>query len=184
MNEELVGKRLELLKETSPKISRVGVLWNSDSQGAAVVFKQTQAAAQELNLPLQSVVVPTVNDLQAAFDTLTKNGVNGLVLLASVPITDHLRLIADLAIKNRLPATFDRIEFVEAGGLMSYGADVSDMSRRAATYVDKILKGANPGDLPVERPTKFELVINLKTAKEIGLTIPQRVLARTDRVIK
>jgi putative ABC transport system substrate-binding protein len=184
MNEELVGKRLELLKETSPKISRVGVLWNSDNQGAAVVFKQTQSAAQELNLPLQSVVVPTVNDLQAAFDTLTKSGVNGLVLLASVPITDHLRLIADLAIKHRLPATFDRIDFVEAGGLMSYGADVPDMSRRTATYVDKILKGANPGDLPVERPTKFELVINLKTAKQIGLTIPQKVLARTARVIK
>jgi putative ABC transport system substrate-binding protein len=184
MNEELVGKRLELLKETSPKISRVGVLWNSANQGAAVVFKQAQSAAQELNLPLQSVVVPTVNDLQAAFDTLTKSGVNGLVLLSSVPINDHLRLIADLAIKNRLPATFDRIEFVEAGGLMSYGANVPDMSRRAATYVDKILKGAKPGDLPVERPTQFELVINLKTAEKIGLTIPQRVLARTDRVIK
>jgi putative ABC transport system substrate-binding protein len=184
MNEELVGKRLELLKETSPKISRVGVLWNSDNPGAAVVFKQTQAAAQELNLPLQSVVVSTVNDLQAAFDTLTKSGVNGLVLLASVPITDHLRLIADLAIKNRLPATFDRIDFVEAGGLMSYGTDVPDMSRRAATYVDKILKGANPGDLPVERPTKFELVINLKTAKQIGLTIPQKILTRADRVIR
>jgi len=184
MNEELVGKRLELLKETSPKISRVGVLWNSDNPGTAVVFKQTQSAAQELNLPLQSIIVQTVNDLQAAFDSLTKSGVNGLVLLASVPITDHLRLIADLAIKNRLPATFDRIDFVEAGGLMSYGADVSDMSRRAAIYVDKILKGANPGDLPVERPTKFELIVNLKTAKQIGLTIPQKILTRADRVIR
>jgi len=179
MNEELAGKRLELLKETSPKISRVGVLWNSDNPGTAVVFKQTQSAAQELNLPLQSVVVRTVNDLQGAFDSLSKSGANGLVLLATTPM-----LIADLAIKNRLPATFDRIEFVEAGGLMSYGADVSDMSHRAATYVDKILKGANPGDLPVERPTKFELVINLKTAKEIGLTIPQKLLGRADRVIR
>jgi putative ABC transport system substrate-binding protein len=105
-------------------------------------------------------------------------------LLASTPITDHLKLVADLAIKHRFPAIYDRIDFVEVGGLMSYGADVLDMFRRTATYVDKILNGAKPGDLPVERPTKFELVINLKTAKEIGLTIPQRLLARTDRVIK
>jgi putative ABC transport system substrate-binding protein len=184
MNEELAGKRLELLKETSPKISRVGVLWNSANQGAAVVFKQTQAAAQELNLPLQSVVVPTVNDLQAAFDTLTKSGVNGLVLLATVPISDHLKLVADFTLKNRLPSIYDRSDFVAAGGLMSYGPNTSDMSRLAVNYVDKVLRGANPGDLPVERPAKFELVINLKTANQIGLTIPQRVLLKADRVIK
>jgi len=184
MNEELVGKRLELLKETSPKVSRLGVLWNSANPGAAAVFKQTQSAAQELALPLQSLDVQTVNDLQGAFDTVTKSGVNGLVLLATVPITDHLKVVADLALKNRLPSIYDRSDFVEAGGLMSYGPNVSDMPHRAAKYVDKVLKGANPGDLPVERPTKFELVINLKTAKQIGLTIPPNVLARADRVIK
>jgi putative tryptophan/tyrosine transport system substrate-binding protein len=110
--------------------------------------------------------------------------VNGLVLLATAPINNHLKLVADLAVKNRLPSIYDRSEFVEAGGLMSYGPNVTNMARRAATYVDKVLKGANPGDLPVERPTKFDFVINLKTAKQIGLTIPQSVLYRADKVIK
>jgi putative tryptophan/tyrosine transport system substrate-binding protein len=184
MNEELAGKRLELLKETNPKVSRLGVLWNSTNPGTAVVFKQTQAAAQELSLSRQSLEVKTVNDLQGAFDAATRRGVNGLVLLAAAPIASHLKLVADLAVKNRLPSTYDRSEFVDAGGLMSYGPNVPNISRRAATYVDKVLKGANPGDLPVERPTKFEFVINLKTAKQIGLTIPQSVLFRADRVIK
>jgi ABC-type uncharacterized transport system substrate-binding protein len=184
MNEELAGKRLEVLKETSPKVSRIGVLWNSANAGAAAVFKQTQSAAQDLGLSLQSLEVKTVDDLKGAFDALTRSGVNGLVLLATSPISPHLTLVADLAIKNRLPSIYDRSEFVDAGGLMSYGANVSNMSRRAATYVDKVLKGANPGDLPIERPTKFELVINLKTAKQIGLTVPQRVLLKADKVIK
>jgi putative tryptophan/tyrosine transport system substrate-binding protein len=184
MNEELAGKRLELLKETNPKVSRLGVLWNSANPGAAVVFKQTKSSAQELRLSLQSLDVQTVNDLQGAFDAATRSGVNGLVLLATAPINNHLKLVADLAVKNRLPSIYDRSEFVEAGGLMSYGPNVPDMSRRAATYVDKVLKGANPGDLPVERPTKFELMINLKTAKQIGLTIPPNVLVRADKVIK
>jgi putative tryptophan/tyrosine transport system substrate-binding protein len=184
MNEELAGKRLELLREASPKVSRLGVLWNSANPGTAVVFKQTQSAAQELSLSLQSLDVQTVNDLQGAFDAATRGGVNGLVLLASAPIGSHLKLIADLAVKNRLPSIFDRSSFVEAGGLMSYGPNVSDMARRAATYVDKVLKGANPGDLPVERPTKFEFIINLKTAKALNLTIPQSVLFRADKVIK
>jgi putative tryptophan/tyrosine transport system substrate-binding protein len=184
MNEELAGKRLELLKETNPKVSRLGVLWNPVNPGSAVVFKQTQAAAQELSLSLQSLEVQTVNDLQGAFDAATRSGVNGLVLLATAPINNHLKLVADLAVKNRLPSIYDRSEFVEAGGLMSYGPNVTNMARRAATYVDKVLKGANPGDLPVERPTKFDFVINLKTAKQIGLTIPQSVLYRADKVIK
>ena len=184
MNEELAGKRLELLKETSPKVSRIGVLWNSANPGAAVVFKQTQSAAQELRLSLQSLEVQTVNDLQGAFEAATRSGVNGLALLATSPITDHLKLVADLAVKNRLPSIYDRSDFVEAGGLMSYGPNVPDMSRRAAIYVDKVLKGANPGDLPVERPTKFELVINLKTAKALGLTIPPVVMMRAEKVIK
>src|SRR5262245_46973203 len=184
MNEELAGKRLELLKETSPKVSRLGVLWNSANPGTAVVFKQTQSAAQALSLSLQSLEVQTVNDLQVAFDTATRSGVNGLVLLVSVPINDHLKLVADLAVKNRLPSIYDRGEFVAAGGLMSYGPIFLEMHRRAATYVDKILKGAKPADLPVEQPTKFEFVINLKTAKQIGVTIPPNVLVRADKVIK
>jgi putative tryptophan/tyrosine transport system substrate-binding protein len=184
MNEELAGKRLELLKETSPKVSRIGVLWNPVNPGAAAVFKQTQSAAHELSLSLQSLEVKTVNDLQGAFDAASKSGVNGLALLATAPINDHLKLVADLAVKNRLPSIYDRSEFVGAGGLMSYGPNVANMSRRAATYVDKVLKGANPGDLPVERPTKFELVINLKTAKALGLTIPPVVLMRAEKVIK
>ena len=109
---------------------------------------------------------------------------NGLVVLAAAPISNHIKLVVDLAVKSRLPSIYDRSEFVDAGGLMSYSSNVPDMSRRAATYVDKVLKGANPGDLPVERPTKFEFVINLKAAKQIGLTIPQSVLYRADRVIK
>jgi putative tryptophan/tyrosine transport system substrate-binding protein len=184
MNEELVGKQLELLKETIPKVSRLGVLWNSANPGSAVAFKQTRSAAQELSLSLQSLDVQSVNDLQGAFDAVTKNGVNGLVLLPTVPITNHVALVADLAVKNRLPSIYDRSDFVEAGGLMSYGANVSDVAHRAANYVDKVLKGANPGELPVERPTKFELVINLKTAKQIGVTIPQSVLFRADKAIK
>jgi ABC-type uncharacterized transport system substrate-binding protein len=184
MNEELVGKRLELLKETSPKVSRLGVLWNSTNPGAAVVFKRTQSAAQELSLSLQSIDVQTVNDLQGAFDAITKSGVNGLVLLAASPISNNLKPVAELAVKNRLPSIYDRSDFVEAGGLMSYGPNVPDMSHRAATYVDKVLKGANPGDLPIERPTKFEFMINLKVAKQIGLTIPQSILYRADKVIK
>jgi putative tryptophan/tyrosine transport system substrate-binding protein len=168
MNEELAGKRLELLKETSPKVSRLGFLWNSANPGSAVVFKQTQAAAQELSLSFQSLEVKTVNDLQGAFDAATRGGMNGLVLLASAPINDHLKVVADLAVQNRLPSLYDRSNFVEAGGLMSYGPNVSDMSRRAATYLDKVLKGANHGDLPVERPTKFDLIINLQCA-------PQRI---------
>jgi putative tryptophan/tyrosine transport system substrate-binding protein len=135
MNEELAGKRLELLKETSPKVSRIGVLWNSANPGAAVVFKQTESAAQELRLSLQSLEVQTVNDLQGAFEAATRSGVNGLALLATSPITDHLKLVADLAVKNRLPSIYDRSDFVEAGGLMSYGPNVPDMSRRAAIYV-------------------------------------------------
>jgi putative ABC transport system substrate-binding protein len=144
MNEELAGKRLELLKETSPKVSRLGVLWNSTNPGTAVVFKETQAAAQELSLSLQSLEVKTVNDLQGAFDAATRRGVNGLVLLAAAPIASHLKLVADLAVKNRFPSIYDRSDFAEAGGLMSYGPNVPDMSRRAAIYVDKVLKGTNP----------------------------------------
>jgi putative ABC transport system substrate-binding protein len=184
MNEELAGKRLELVKETNPKVSRIGVLWNSANPGAAVVFKQTQSAAQELSLSIESLEVKTVSDLQEAFGVASRSGVNGLVPLAAAPISNHLKLVADLAVKNRLPSIYDRSEFVEAGGLMSYGPNTAEWSRRAATYVDKVLKGVNPSELPVERPTKFELMINLKTAKALGLTIPPVVMMRAEKVIK
>ncbi len=184
MNEELAGKRLELLKETNPKVSHVAVLWNPANSGAAVVLKQTQTAAKQLSLPLESLEIRSVNDLQGVFEAATRSGANALVVLRSVPISDHLKVVADLAIKDRLPSIHDRGDFVEAGGLMSYGPNLSDMPRPAAIYVDKVLKGAKPAELPVERPTKFELIINLKTAKQIGLTIPPNVLLRADKVIK
>jgi putative ABC transport system substrate-binding protein len=184
MNAETAGRRLALLKETSAKVSRVAILWNSTNPGAAVVFKQTQTAAQDLGLQLQSLDVQKVNDLEGAFKAATRGGANALVLLASVPVSNHLRQVADFAVRNRLASIYDRSDFVDAGGLMSYGTHLPEMFRRALIYVDKILKGAKPADLPVEQPMKFELVINLKTAKQIGLTIPQSVLYRADKVIR
>jgi putative tryptophan/tyrosine transport system substrate-binding protein len=184
MNAETAGRRLALLKETSAKVSRVAILWNSTNPGAAVVFKQTQTAAQDLGLQLQSLNVQSANALEGAFKGATRGGANALVLLASVPVSNHLRQVADFAVRNRLASIYDRSDFVEAGGLMSYGTHLPEMFRRALIYVDKILKGAKPADLPVEQPMKFELVINLKTAKQIGLTIPQSVLYRADKVIK
>ena len=184
MNAELAGKRLELLKETSPKVSRVAVLWNSTNPGVAVVFKQTKNASQGLHLQLQSLEVKSDHDLESAFTAVTGSGTNALVLLRGTPINEYLKQVADFAIKNRLLSIYDGSAFIEAGGLMSYGTNTSDISRHAATYVDKILKGAKPADLPIEQPMKFDLVINLKTAKQIGLTIPPNVLARADRVIR
>jgi putative tryptophan/tyrosine transport system substrate-binding protein len=184
MNAETAGRRLELLKETGAKVSRVTILGNSANPGAALVFKQTQSAAQDLGLQIQSLDVKSVSDLEGAFKAATRGGATALVLLASFPVSDHLRQIADFAVKNRLASIYDRNDFPEAGGLMSYGTHLPEMFRRALTYVDKILKVAKPADLPVEQPMKFELVINLKTAKQIGLTIPQSVLYRADKVIK
>ena len=183
MNEELAGKRLELLNETSPKVSRIGVLWNSANPGAAVVFKQTQSAAQELRLSLQSLEVQTVNDLQGAFEAATRSGVNGLALLATSPITDHLKLVADLAVKNRLLSIYDRSDFVEAGGLMSYGPNVPDMSRRAATYVDKILKGET-GDFPVEQTDEVRVRGQSKDRQTDRSHDSAERVARADRVIR
>ena len=184
MNAETAGRRLALLKETSAKVSRVAILWNSTNPGAAVVFKQTQTAAQDLGLQLQSLDVQSASALEGAFKGATRGGANALVLLASVPVSNHLRQVADFAVRNRLASIYDRSDFVDAGGLMSYGTHLPEMFRRALIYVDKILKGAKPADLPVEQPMKFELVINLKTAKQIGLTIPQSVLYRADKVIR
>jgi putative ABC transport system substrate-binding protein len=183
LTQELSGKRLELFKEVVPGISRVGVLWNAD--GSGIAFKEYDAAARALKIPLQSLAVRGPNpDFEGAFQAATKERTNAILTVTNALLVRYPKRIADLAIKNRLPSMCEGSECIEAGGLMSYSANDADLFRRAATYVDKILKGAKPADLPVEQPTKFEFVINLKTAKQIGLTIPPNVLARADKVIK
>jgi ABC-type uncharacterized transport system substrate-binding protein len=182
---ELGGKRLELLREVVPRLSRVAFIWNPDIPGATLEYKEVEGASHSLRLQLQFVEVRRSDDLQDAFSALTKGRAEALILAWPNPVLFSNRdQITSFAQRNRLPAIYAQKELVDAGGLMSYGAILLDLYRRAATYVDKILKGAKPADLPVEQPTKFEFVINLKTAKQIGLKIPQKVLARADRVIK
>jgi putative tryptophan/tyrosine transport system substrate-binding protein len=181
LTRELSGKRLELFKEAVPGISRVGVLAARGFGG----LKDYEPAAHELKMPLQYLEVQGPNpDLEGAFQAAAKGRVNALITAASSQINRHRKQIVELATKNRLPSMFEVSVWVEAGGLLSYSADDAASFRRAAYYVDKILKGAKPADLPVEQPTKFEFVINLKTAKQIGLTIPPNVLARVDKVIR
>jgi putative ABC transport system substrate-binding protein len=184
LSPELVGKRLDLLKEVVPRVSRVAVLFNPDSPGAALRMRETEAAAPSLGIKLQPVEVRGPNDLEHAFSAMKKERAGALIPLTSPLISDQRKQIVELAAKNRLPAMYDSRVFSEAGGLMSYGTNLADLDRRAAMYVDKILKGAKPGDLPIEQPKKFELIVNLKAAKQIDLTIPPNVLARADRVIK
>jgi putative tryptophan/tyrosine transport system substrate-binding protein len=186
LTRELGGKRLELFKEAVPEISRVGVLWDADDQtGAAVGFKEYEAAAHGLKIPLQSLEVRHPNpDLEGAFQAAVRGRANALITVRNPVLNRYTKQIVDLALKNRLPSLYEGSGAVEAGGLLSYAANDRDMYHRAATYVDKILRGAKPGDLPVEQPTKFELVINLKTAKQIGVTIPPSLLYRADKVIK
>jgi ABC-type uncharacterized transport system substrate-binding protein len=184
MGSEMAGKRLELLREAFPKISRVAVLWPSASQATLARFKETQRTAKAMGLQVQSLEVKKSGEFEGAFSAATMGRADALIVLQSALINTHRARIVELAGKNRLPTMFDEATHVEAGGLMSYGPSFFDLQRRAATYVDKILKGAKPADLPVEQPTKFELVINLKTAKQIGVTIPPNVLARADRVIR
>jgi putative tryptophan/tyrosine transport system substrate-binding protein len=181
---EISGKQVELLKEIVPKLSRVAVIGSSANPGNAQVLKEMEAVAQVFSVKLQYLDILDPKELEAAFRTASNERADAMVVLAGTIIIAQRARIADLAIKSRLPSIYERREFVEAGGLMSYGISITDLDRRAAIYVDKILKGAKPGDLPVEQPTKFELVINLKTAKQIGLTIPPNVLARADRVIR
>jgi putative tryptophan/tyrosine transport system substrate-binding protein len=185
LTRDLTGKRLELLKEVVPELSRVGVLWNADRESPASGFKGYEAAARALKIPLQSLGVSGPNpDFERAFQMATKERSNALITVTNFMFSRYLKRIADLAIKSRLPSMYERSEYVEAGGLMSYAANDVYAFRRAAVYVDKILKGAKPAALPVEQPTKFEFVINLKTAKALNLTIPQSVLYRADKVIK
>jgi putative ABC transport system substrate-binding protein len=180
----LVGKRLELLKETVPKLSHVAVLWNPKNLGAEQAWKDSQLAARELGLQLHSMEVSSADKYEGAFKEATKARSTALAVTQHALASSNQKRIVDLAAKNRLPAMYYRGDFVASGGLMSYGADEDESYRRTATYVDKILKGTKPADLPVEQPTKFELIINLKAAKQIGLTIPPNVLARADRVIR
>jgi putative ABC transport system substrate-binding protein len=181
---ELGGKRLELLKNIIAKLSRVAILTDPGTGGHGPQIKELEVAGPALGLQLRSVEVRESKLLESAFSAMTAWGAGAFIGLQQ-PTLDRMRArIVDLAAKNRLPAMYPNSEYIESGGLMSYAADIIAMFRRTASYVDKILKGTNPADLPVEQPTKFELVINLKTAKQIGLTIPPNMLARADRVIK
>ena len=183
LTNELSGKRLELIKETAPGISRAGILYGGTDMQASL--QDYEAAARALKITIQPLDVRGTNpDFERTFQAATKEGVNALITTRDAVTASYLKRIADLAIKHRLPSMNEDIPYVESGGIMSYAANDADQFRRAAYYVDRILKGAKPADLPVERPTKFEFVINLKTAKQIGLTIPQSVLYRADRVIR
>ena len=180
----LSGKRLELLKETVPKLFRVAVLWDPQSPGSVPQWKESQLAARELGLQVYSVEVNSANNYEGAFKAATKARSAALAVTLSPSTVSSQKRIADLATNNRLPAIYPRGDFVDSGGLMSYGPSSGADGRDAARLVDKILKGTKPADLPVEQPTKFEFIINLKTAKQIGLTIPPNVLARADKVIR
>jgi putative tryptophan/tyrosine transport system substrate-binding protein len=184
LSPELSGKQLELLKEILPKLFRVAVLGNSNEPANRKTLNEIELAAGTFGVQLQPFDVLSPKDIEAAFRAATKAHADALLVLASALLADHRAQIANLALKSRLPVTYFSGINVEAGGLMSYGPSLTDLSRRAATYVDKILKGAKPAELPVEQPTKFELIINLKAAKQIGLTVPPNVLARADRVIR
>ena len=185
MTAEIIGKLLELLKETLPKISRVAALWNpANSVFQALQLRETEVAARALGVQLQILEARGPDEIDRAFAAMVKERTKALLILGDPVFTSHRKRIADLAAKYSLPAVSGTREYVEAGGLMAYGPSFPDMHRRAATYVDKILKGTKPADLPVEQPKKFEFIINLKAAKQIRLTIPPNVLARADKVIR
>jgi putative ABC transport system substrate-binding protein len=181
---EISGKQLELLKEIVPKLSRVAVFGTSTTPGTAQALREAELASGAFEVKLQYLDIVGSMDIETAFQAASKGRADAVLALGSPVLNSHRTQIIELAVKSRLPATYYGPEWVEDGGLMSYGVSFSDLHRRAATYVDKILKGAKPADLPVAQPTKFEFVINLKTAKQIGLTIPQSVLFRADNVIR
>ena len=181
---EMSGKQLELLKEIVPKLSRVVILGTSTNPGNAQALRDAELGAGAFGVKLQYLDVRASGDIEPMFREARKVRADGILVVNSLVFNAQRKQVADLAVKSRLPTIYGRREFVDTGGLMSYGVSIFDLDRRAATYVDKILKGAKPGDLPVEQPTKFELVINLNTAKQIGLTIPPNLLARADRVIR
>jgi putative tryptophan/tyrosine transport system substrate-binding protein len=185
ISRELSGKRLELLKEAVPRLSRVAVLWDAEGPAAAISFKEYKAAAPAIKIALHSLEVRGPDpDLEGAFQVVAKARAGALISIRNSTLNRYMQGIVALAARNRLPSMYEGSPYVEAGGLMSYSSNNADQYRRAAAYVDKILKGTNPAELPVEQPTRFELFINLKTAKELGLTIPQSVMYQADRVIK
>jgi putative ABC transport system substrate-binding protein len=181
---DLSGKQLELLKEVVPRLARVAVLGNSKEPGNSQALKETKLAGAALKLKLQFLDVRELQDIETAFHAATRERAGALLVLSSPIATSQRTQVAQLAIKNRVPIMYQVSESVEAGGLMTYGVSTADLWRRSATYVHKILKGAKPADLPVEQPIKFEFIINLKAAKQIGLAIPPNVLARADKVLK
>src|SRR5262245_184020 len=181
---EISGKRLELLREIVPRLSRVALLGTSTEPANAQTVKETELAAATFGVKLQYLDILHPNEIESAFRAANKGRAEAILALPSTVTASHRGEIVDLIAKRRLPAMYYSAEWVEVGGLMTYGASLNDLYRRAAIYVDKILKGAKPADLPVEQPTKFEFIINVKTAKQIGLTIPPNVLARADKVIK
>jgi len=181
---EISGKQLELLKEIVPRFSRVAVLGTSTRPGNVQALREVELAAAAFKVQPQYLDVQASKDIGTAFQAASKGRADAVLVLSSVVFFSQRKQLAELAVTSRLPAIYSRAEFVEAGGLMTYGVSIADLFRRAATYVDKILKGAKPADLPVEQPKKFDFIINLKTAKQIGVTIPPNVLARADRVIK
>jgi ABC-type uncharacterized transport system substrate-binding protein len=183
-DDEFAGKWAELLKEVTPQVSRVGILWNPEARGLDRLANELTTVGARLGLSFDRLPVRSVDDLDGAFATATRARVGGLVVITDPLTLRHRAQIVKLAAQARLPAVYGFGEFSRAGGLMAYGPSVTDLARRTATYVDRILKGAKPADIPIEQPTKFELVINLKTAKALGLTIPSAVLARADEVIE
>jgi putative ABC transport system substrate-binding protein len=184
MASDVVGKQFEVVKEVVPKVSRVALLWNPANPGSAPQVREAEGAARALGVRLQTLEARDPQEIDSAFAAMTKERAGALVVLSDAILLNQRRQIAELAAKSRLPAVYTLREHAEAGGLMAYGANPLDLERRAATYVDKILKGAKPADLPVEQSTKFELIINLKTAKALGLTMPQSLLQRADQVIE
>jgi putative ABC transport system substrate-binding protein len=184
MSTELVGKQIQLLKEMVPKLSRVALLTNPANPASASFLREAEASVRALGVRLQTLAVRNPEEIDSAFTAMTRERAGALVILPDVLFLSQRRQIADIATKRHLPTVYGVAEYAEAGGLMAYGASHLDLVRRAATFVDKILKGAKPGDLPIEQPSKFELVINLKTAKAVGLSIPQSILLRADQVIE
>ena len=184
VSQDLVGKRLELLKETIPKLSRVAVLLDPNDPGNVAQFKEIEAVARSMRIQLQVLEVRSYDEIESAIRLATTAKAGAVLVEPTAVLNNQYKRISELAMSDRLPTMFPTSQLMNAGGLISYGPDYSDLSRRAAIYVDKILKGRKPAELPVEQPTKFEFVINLKTAKQIGLTIPPNVLSRADRVIR
>jgi len=184
LSSELSGKRVEILKQVVPRATRVAILSDPDNRSSALIVRDAEKVAKSLGVVVQSVGARGQKEFDAAFSTMKRGRADGIILAVNTPFIADRQRLAELAVANRLPMVTPAREYAEAGGLVSYGTDYSERFRRAAIYVDKILKGAKPGELPIEQPTKFELVINLKTAKALGLTIPQSVLGRADEVIQ